>query len=211
VIRIGEAEVHVWRAALDAGPAALRAVGATLSGPEQARAQEHAFDCDRTRFVLARGILRRLLGRYLSLPPEAVPIESGAFGKPRLAAGFPDLRFNVSHSAGVAVIAVAQGREVGIDVERLDPARAWSPIADRFFSPAELAGLRELPPDRYVRGFFDCWTRKEAYAKAIGRGLGPCFAALDGWSLRGVPVGPGFAAALAVFGAEVDVRLMGAP
>jgi 4'-phosphopantetheinyl transferase len=170
---LSDDEVHVWRASLDFEPSILRHLEATLSDDEIARAARFHFPRDRDRFVAARSILRALLGAYLKKPPARLNFKYGPHGKPSLQVG--DLRatleFNLSHSHGLAVYAFSFGREVGIDVELIRPELAVDEIADRYFSTREIAALRALPQDLRARGFFNCWTRKEAYVKARGEGL----------------------------------------
>ena len=145
----------------------------TLAADEQARAERFHFERDREHFIVARGVLRAILGRYLNRAPERLSFCYGAHGKPALAgeAGADAIRFNVSHSHGVALYAVTRGREVGIDLERIRFDLAVLEIAERFFSRREVATLRTLPTEAQRQAFFRCWTRKEAYIKARGEGL----------------------------------------
>jgi len=223
---LGRADVHVWRTALDRPADAVAALAETLSGDERDRAARFHFERDRRRFTAARGGLRALLAAYLGVTPAAVAFEYGAHGKPRVAeapAG-GDLRFNVSHSAGVALYAVARGREVGVDVEGHREDFATAEIAERFFSPAERRALSALPPERRCEAFFACWSRKEAYIKARGLGLSLALDAFDvslapgepaallatrddpaerdRWSLRALDPGPGLAGAIAAEGRD---------
>jgi 4'-phosphopantetheinyl transferase len=217
-------EVHVWRARLDAPPERVRRLLDLLAPDERVRAGRFHFRRDEDRFVVARGLLRTILGGYLNSGPERLRFEYGAQGKPALAPEHnpAGLRFNVSHSEGVALYAVTRGREVGVDVERVSARVECEEIAGRFFSPREVARLRALPEALREAAFFDCWTRKEAYIKARGEGLS---LPLDGfdvslapgepaallanrldpaevsrWSLRELRPWPGFAAAVAVEG-----------
>ncbi|QXD15524.1 4'-phosphopantetheinyl transferase superfamily protein [Rhodocaloribacter litoris] len=220
-------EVHVWRVSLAGVPPP--ALARVLSPDERARADRFVYDVHRHRFVTARGVLRHLLGRYLGCDPAVLRFNYGPRGKPALAApdGTP-LRFNVSHSHELALVAVACGREVGVDVERCDPRRAAEDIAARFFAPEEVAAFRALPPGERVAGFFNAWTRKEAYMKATGQGLALgldrfCVSLAPGappallstawnppdaarWSLHALDPGPGYAAALAVEGHGLTLR-----
>ncbi|HEY6338722.1 MAG TPA: 4'-phosphopantetheinyl transferase superfamily protein [Candidatus Sulfotelmatobacter sp.] len=172
-LALGQDEVHVWRAYLDCGEASLRQFEGTLASGEKTRAQRFVFQPDRDSFIAARGILRELLGKYLNRAPAEVEFDYGPQGKPALRAeSFEKLvEFNVSHSHGVALLAFAVGRPVGVDVELVRPAFAGKKIAERFFSPREVTELRSLPAAAQDEGFFLCWTRKEAYIKARGEGL----------------------------------------
>jgi 4'-phosphopantetheinyl transferase len=166
-------ELHVWRSRLDHPRAALDALWDVLSADERARADRFRADADRDRFVAARGTLRALLGRYLDLRPGDVVFRYSAHGKPELArpAAGGGLRFNAAHSEGLALYAFALGRDVGVDVERVRPLDDAGSLAGRLFSAAEAAALRVLPAPAREEAFFDCWTRKEAYVKALGGGL----------------------------------------
>jgi 4'-phosphopantetheinyl transferase len=195
-----------------------------LSADERDRAARFHFDRDRRRFMAGRGLLRLILARYLDRPPGSLRLSYGPRGKPALAEsrGTPPLRFNVSHAAGLALYAVGRDRELGVDVERIAP-ELEAGIAERFFSPREVAALARVPPDRRSESFFACWTRKEAYVKAKGDGLAlgldqfdvslapgepAALLHVDGdpgetvrWSLLALDPGTGYAAALAVEGA----------
>lgn len=176
LLRDGEAQV--WRAGLEPGEPALRRLWEVLSTDERQRADRFHFQRDRGHFVAARGGLREILGRYTGATPQSLRFSYDSFGKPSLsdpppgvAAGGTPLHFNVSHSGGVALYAVAAGREVGVDVERVREDFAGLDIARNFFSPHEVAALSALPAEERPTAFFDCWTRKEAYIKARGLGL----------------------------------------
>lgn len=215
-------EVHVWRVDLTRAGEVVR-LGRTLSTEERARAGRFRFERDRDRFVAARGLLRVLLGRYLEREPAALRFCCGPHGKPALAGGSlpTDLRFNLAHAGGLALYAVAVGREVGIDLEQpgseIDPAQIAG-MAATWFSPTEQAALVALPPERRHAAFLAGWTLKEAYAKGVGAGLalpldtvgvafsdgrveavsigGVPVAAAD-WTLLPLTLGPGLVAALA--------------
>jgi len=165
--------VHVWCAALDVPESQVRSLWDTLTADERQRAERYIFEKDRTHFVVARGLLRVLLGRYLRQDPPHLRFTYGPHGKPALATdtGRATLCFNVSHSHGLALYAVTRSREVGVDVERIRPEVAQEKIAERFFSPREVTVLRALPTPLQATAFFACWTRKEAYIKAKGEGL----------------------------------------
>lgn len=176
-------EIHVWHAALDREEPALRELEATLSLDERGRADRFHFVSDRNRFVSARGALRALLGAYLQQAPASLEFSYGPHGKPVLAGANTsnELCFNLSHSSGLAVYAIARKRNLGIDVEHVRPDSAGDDIARRYFSAREVSELLALAPDARVEGFFNCWTRKEAYLKATGMGLQ---IALDSFSVN---------------------------
>lgn len=238
---LAEGDVHVWRADLNCTEAALETYASLLTADELARAARFRFDRDRRRFVAARGALRVTLSRYLQLAPEQICFAYNAYGKPALSAVFDDsrLRFNVSHAHELALYAVTRGCEVGVDVEFTNTAfnsnggsdRAGDvclELAEQFFAPVEAATLRALPEAMRTQAFFNCWTRKEAYIKAVGQGLShpldsfavsliPGEAArlsgTDGdhepyapWSLIELQPGNGYVAALAVAGSVSELR-----
>jgi 4'-phosphopantetheinyl transferase len=218
-------EVHVWRASLDQQtPSQIQSFLDNLSEDEQARAERFHFEGDREHFVVARGVLRAILGNYLNRAPECLSFCYSSHGKPVLAgeSGKDAIRFSVSHSHGVALYAVTRGREVGIDLERIRFDLPVAEIAERFFSPREVAMLRALPTGVQQQAFFRCWTCKEAYIKARGEGLSlpldqfdvslvpgepaavlgtrPDSSEASRWSLQELTSAPGYAAALAVEG-----------
>lgn len=208
--------VHVWLIELAQPAAVVDALGRLLNEDERERAGRFHFARDRRAFTVARGVTRQILARYLEAEPGSVRFEQGARGKPFLARG--DLRFNLSHSGGLALLAVARGREVGVDVEEVRELEdAWS-IAARFFSPGESEKLRGVPGSAAGgAAFFNCWTRKEAFIKALGEGLShplntfevtflpgekaelrAVAAATHRWVLDSLPVPEGYSAALVV-------------
>jgi len=144
-----------------------------LSGTERQRASRFTFDCDRRRFTVARGQLRRLLSTRLGTQPEAIEFVYGVHGKPSLAqrCAESDLHFNVSHSDDIAVYAFSVEHEVGVDIESIRVMRDAEDIAASFFSPNENDAYLALDPNERPVGFFNCWTRKEAFIKALGDGL----------------------------------------
>lgn len=162
-------EVHVWRGALDWPSAALREL---LTPEEMARAQRYRFERHRRRFVAARALLRLVLARYLDIGPAQVRLRYGPYGKPALLA--PEgtgMQFNVAHTGDLALYAIAGGRSVGIDVERVRPVPDVDALVARYFAPGERERFRALAPEERLRGFLAGWTRKEAYMKARGEGL----------------------------------------
>jgi 4'-phosphopantetheinyl transferase len=166
-------EIHVWHAVLDCGGDLPGELEASLSPDEKARADRFHFKNDRNRFVAARGLLRKLLGAYLRRAPAGLEFSYGQHGKPALSGEntASGLCFNLSHSSGLAVYAIARERNLGVDVEHIKPDSAGENIATRYFSEREAGALQGLPPEARIKGFFHCWTRKEAYLKATGMGL----------------------------------------
>jgi 4'-phosphopantetheinyl transferase len=165
--------VHAWRAGLDLGDADVHLLARTLSADELNRAARFRFAKDRRRFIAARGILRNILSQYLRRSPSQLSFSYGASGKPALVPvpGMDGLHFNVSHSGGLALCVVARNTELGIDLERIQPALAGGSIAEAFFTPREVASLGALRPEVQATAFFNCWTAKEAYLKANGQGV----------------------------------------
>lgn len=170
-LALGEREVQVWSIRLEAAEAQFRTVYAWLAPDEAARAQRFHFEKHRRAFVLGRAALRGLVSRYLGVAPPELTFSYGAKGKPSLADAASRLRFNASNSGELAVIAFTEGCELGVDVEHIRPVPDIEKIAERFFSAGETAELLALPEAERTRGFFNCWTRKEAYIKAVGDGF----------------------------------------
>jgi 4'-phosphopantetheinyl transferase len=166
-------ELHVWRAWLDQQPTAhLAHLRQLLSPDEQERADRFHFPIHRERYIVARGTLRILLGRYLNRPPETITLSYGPQGKPALddnSAG--QLEFNVTHSEQTALFAFIRGKPVGVDVEHIRSMKDMAQMAKRFFSAEEYRIWQSVPPEEQDQAFFNCWTRKEAYIKVIGEGL----------------------------------------
>jgi 4'-phosphopantetheinyl transferase len=164
--------VHVWRAPLAHPPEVLEAFHALLSAAERERAARFRFDVHRGRFIAGRGIQRDILSRYLGIAPAQIRYRETTHGKPLLdPAAASDLHFNVSNAGDLALYAVTLGREVGVDLEQVKPMPDARAIAERFFSAPEVEVLRSLIPEEVEPAFFRCWTRKEAYVKAVGEGL----------------------------------------
>lgn len=222
-------DVHIWRASLALPAASVAALREVLSEDERARADRFVFARDRDKFIAARGRLRHILAAYLDVQPNAIGFEYGPYGKPQLSSPKTDVRlqFNVSHSGDLALVAVAWGRRVGIDLEDARRECAYLEIANSVFSAHERAALAALPEAQQRMAFYTIWTRKEAFIKAHGEGLsypldrfsvsaeldGPVTLALaDGagegrWTLHGLKPGDGYVGALAVEGGVMSVRL----
>jgi len=165
--------VGVVQVRLDEEPAPTEQLARCLSVDERRRAERFVFERDRRRFVVCRSHLRRLIGDRLDVHPAAIEFAYGARGKPRLGGAMAGaaLRFNVSHSAGIALYAFAWGLEVGVDVEAVCALPDADQVAARFFSRRENEAYRALDARDRPLGFFNCWTRKEAFVKALGDGL----------------------------------------
>ncbi len=170
---LGREEIHIWHQNLSRGLAEVEALGSLLSPDEMERAQRFRFEANRNEFMVCRSTLRALLGQYLSVPPKELCFEYSEYGRPRLATGSwaGDLDFNVSHSGAHALLGFARGRKIGLDIEKIRRDFGTGEIAERFFSETERSALRDLPLGQKHEAFFRCWTRKEAFIKALGEGL----------------------------------------
>ncbi len=218
-------EVHVWCAVLDLASPEVARLEETLAKDERERAARFHFENDRKNFVVARGALRNILGRYLDRDPAGVPFSYGPCGKPALFLDSkrPQLHFNLAHCSDYALYAITRNREVGIDVERIEQDRDYLEVARRFFSRNEFSALCILPISARIEAFFGGWTCKEAYAKACGKGLRcldgfdlsldarPPLELSDGrgrtWSLHTLIPAPGYVAAIVVQGSDCKPRL----
>lgn len=167
-VELPQAGVHIWQARLDVSPAAVEALWTLLAPDEQLRSQRYIQPVQH-RFVVARGILRQLLGHYLQVPATTIELSYGPQGKPLLQSEHSDtLQFNLSHSQDLALYAFSWDWPVGVDIEWLRSRVAWSTIARQYFSPAEQSWLWSLAPDIQLQAFFQQWTVKEACIKAQG-------------------------------------------
>jgi len=221
-------EVHVWRFELEQPEHLVEEFRTTLEEDEVHRANRFHFEKHRRAFLVGRGFLRYVLGHYLETKPEALRFSYSTYGKPALNGEHKSspLRFNMSHSHGLGLFAVTENNELGVDVEHVRADFASEDIARRFFSPCEVEAFNALPKEERVAAFFRCWTRKEAFIKATGRGLSQ---PLDGfdvtlgpgeparllradedvasrWSLSDLDAGVDYAAALAVAGPVLKIQ-----
>jgi 4'-phosphopantetheinyl transferase len=228
-------QVHVWRAVPALTPTQYQEHWQVLAPDERERAQRFCFAHDREAFVMARGVLRILLGRYLAVAPQELAFCYGPQGKPALMPSTHslDLRFNISHTQGLILYAVAIARDVGIDIERVRSQLKVEALARRCFSPAENRWLQTLAGEERLQAFFQGWACKEALIKARGgsifqdqeppqpaeQGLGAsllpqsyCQCSREfkgvsgGWFCYSLAPGPGYAAALAVAGCPLEVQ-----
>ena len=214
-------EVHLWHAALD--DQAADDFRPLLAADEIARADRFHFAKDRNHYVVARGLLRKLLAAYVGIGATELRFVYAEKGKPSLEASQRSaLNFNLAHSQARAIYAFSRGRELGVDLEFIREDLAGEKIAERFFSPREIDELKTVPAELRKQAFFNCWTRKEAYIKARGEGLsmpldefdvslapGEAAALLRNhkepdevgrWTMQSVSVPPGYVAALVVEG-----------
>ncbi len=223
--------IHVWSFGLDLTPADAQRAESWLSADERTRAGAFHFARDRSHFIAARGRMRELLAKYLGGDPAALRFAVNSHGKPQLAGDFGanELRFNVSHSHGHALLAVTRGAEVGVDLEQIRSDLDFAGIVAGHFSSAERIGWQALPEARRQEAFFHGWVRKEAYVKARGEGLsrepsrytvelepdalGRLLAdelepaAPTTWRVETLPGPTGYAAAIAYSGPERKVEL----
>jgi 4'-phosphopantetheinyl transferase len=223
MLSLATGEVHVWRMELEQSPDVLQWFRTTLEADELRRASRFHFDRHRNSFVAGRGFLRYVLGRYLDSRPEALRFSYGEYGKPALDG---TLHFNMSHSHGLALLAITEDRQIGVDVEHVRADFATEEIARHFFSHSEVESFNALAKEDQIAAFFRCWTRKEAFIKATGRGLSQPLDAFDvtlapgvaaellrveeddasRWSMSDIDAGVDYAAALVVEGAAATIR-----
>jgi 4'-phosphopantetheinyl transferase len=217
-------ETHLWLLPLDTAEDELARLAGHLTADEDVRARRFRFERDRDRFVAARGQLREVLAAYLGRAPARITLQYGPRGKPRLAGddGRARLGFSLAHAGRRALVGIACGREIGVDLEEVRPERLGPAAAALFLSDAERREIDRLGPVDRARALLSAWVQKEAYAKARGDGLALDLRSIEvdvrpdgpgglrraggrtgaaSWALRTLEVGPEFAGALAVEGA----------
>jgi len=222
---VRENEVHIWLVQTNGESISLGDFKDLLSSVEQDRASKFKFETDRRRYITAHAALRSILSNYVNSPARELQFASGPYGKPKLAPihDKKKIAFNLSHSHEVALIAVTQGREIGVDVEWVKKDFPIREVAERFFTPKEVTALRALPEHLQRKAFFKCWTSKEAFLKAKGTGLSGELdeveitlagekhvrinANVPGWSLAELNVCDGYEAALVSGGEPAQVHL----
>ena len=175
----GEGEIHIWEFCSQVPAFHWEEFAHVLSPDEGERAARFHFERDRQRFVVTRARTRMILGAYLQSDPRELRFKYSAREKPSLADVSADIRFNVSHSGDQAVVAVASGREIGVDIEQIRSNVECEQLAERFFSLSERKVIRELPEEKKLRAFFRLWTCKEAFLKAHGTGLSRPLSSFD--------------------------------
>lgn len=165
-------EVHLWAGRLAATTGQIDDFHRTLSHDERRRVEVFRFEKHRNLFIIARGLLRAILGWYLGQPSEHINFQYGPHGKPALCNGFKQvLHFNLAHSEDCVLYAFTQDCEVGVDLELVRELPDAGTIAKHFFAKEECADLFSIAPERRAEAFLSCWSRKEAYLKATGTGL----------------------------------------
>jgi 4'-phosphopantetheinyl transferase len=229
-LTLAERDIHIWRADLDLQIMGFQKLYQTLSIDERVRAERFHFEKDRRWFIAARGILREILGCYLGVEPNAFRFCYGRNGKPRLAgiSGKEAIYFSLSHSEGIALYGFTRNHEIGVDIEYMRDISEMDQIVERFFSVREKRVFHTLPENQKKEAFFKCWTRKEAYLKAVGDGLSRPLESFDvtlgrgepaillrmeegsnvafRWSIQDLKPTLGFAAAIAVEGENLEFR-----
>jgi 4'-phosphopantetheinyl transferase len=170
---LGNDEVHIWYTSLDTLATQQTQFWLMLSEDERTRAQRFRFEIHRQRFIVGRGILRTLLGRYSHTPPESIAFSYSANGKPFLMPSDSTLgiEFNASHSHELALFACTREQAIGVDIEYMRAFPDTQAIVNNFFSHQEQQAFSALPASKQTASFFAAWTRKEAYLKACGDGL----------------------------------------
>jgi 4'-phosphopantetheinyl transferase len=226
VAALGCDEIQVWLVPVACEPGARHDRVRMLCRDESERASSMRHELSRRQFVTGRAALRGMLGCHLGVDPRVLKFDFQSSGKPYLDScrWQTDIRFNVSHSGAWVVIALARARDVGVDVEALEPFDEWRLLAGRIFSARELEALNRVPELQQLDAFYHGWTRKEAYLKATGEGLVDALAEIEvslmpgeepelrklpaggggahRWTLRAIPVPAGYAGAL-VFGSRI--------
>jgi 4'-phosphopantetheinyl transferase len=168
-VNIPEDEIHVFKASLDCSEEMLVLYKELLSVDERLKAKRFKFERDKKHYTAGRGTLRELLGRYLGESPSRIKFSYTDKGKPFLKNSA--VKFNIAHSGGMAVFALSSMHELGIDIEILKDKKDAVELAKRFFSEDEIKDLDSVPKEKLTESFFNCWTRKEAFIKALGKGL----------------------------------------
>jgi 4'-phosphopantetheinyl transferase len=226
---LSKGKIDVWAVPLDSGKGYIAECNELLSKDEISRARRFHFEADQRRFTIARGCLRKLIGRYLKRDAHSIVFQTNEYGKPRLA-GENDmpLCFNISHSGEMAVMAFTYSRELGVDIELIRENIDHQSLSERFFSEAEATILKSLADEDRLKCFYETWTRKEAFIKAVGKGLsipldqfdvsvgvGVSPALVDvrydcanssGWFMSEITLNESFAGAIAVEGKDAEIR-----
>jgi len=229
LVPLAEDEIHVWRINLDIKAESAQPLCGLLSEVERTRANRFVLEMHRRTWTVARASLRTVLAQYVGASPESLHFSEGKHGKPALELD-TELQFNLSHSGSMGLIAVTRERPVGVDIEQIRADIKLDPLIHSVFSPWEQGEFDRLPEALRADGFFNCWSRKEAFIKAVGEGISFGLARFDvtlapgeparllrvdregfrveDWSLQAIDVGPCYKAAVAAWGAWWSVRCM---
>lgn len=172
-LAISSGQVHVWRIWLDLSKATVQGLFAELSDTEKEKVSSFHKEVDSRRYAAAHAGTREILSKYLNLPPAEIEFTNNPYGKPEINSKKNSLTlcFNLTHSNAVAILAVSVDTPLGVDIEKITRNVDVAALAQRFFSPGEIKYLLNLPDEEQKAAFFRCWTRKEAYIKALGMGL----------------------------------------
>ena len=230
VPELSASSIHIWQFSLTISASPLDSFTALLSEDERARAARFRFEKDVRRFTVARAAVRSILGSYLEARGHDLRFEYSHYGKPALTNNSNNIRFSISHSGEIAMLAVTRSHEVGVDLEAIRANVEIDQLAERYFSERERTSLRELSPERRLQAFFRCWTSKEAFLKAQGFGLSRSLESFDVeanpdrparllatrphadeaeiWSLYDIPTEENYAAAVAWEGSIAEIKIL---
>jgi 4'-phosphopantetheinyl transferase len=230
VPKLAASAIHIWQFPLTISNIPLSAHAALLSQDEKARATRFHFEKDARRFMVTRAAVRSTLGGYTGSSSHELRFDYSHYGKPSLVNVTTDIRFSVSHSGDWAMLAVALGHDVGIDLEVMRANVETDMLAERYFSERERASLRELSNEERVQAFFRCWTCKEAFLKGQGFGLSRSLESFDvevnpvrparllatrpdaeeakRWSLHDISAHENYAAAVAWQGLTTEIKIL---
>lgn len=225
-------QVDIWKIQLVLPDPLVKKCEKVLSPDETERMRRFVFERDRKNYTVARSSLRIILSRYLGVKPERIRFSYTPFGKPQLdPASHPNaISFNLSHSGNLALVAIARKGMIGIDIEYMHEKKDMKDIYTRYFSTSEIEAIDNLPRDKKTDAFYSYWTCKEAFVKAVGKGLQfpldrfsvsfraqgtPEISSIDHaryraeqWSLRSLNIGDDYRAAVAFTGRDVPVTFM---
>jgi 4'-phosphopantetheinyl transferase len=227
---LAPSSIHIWQFPLAISNIPLSDYAALLSEDEKDRASRFHFEKDTRRFTVTRAAVRSILGGYTGSSGHELRFDYSHYGKPRLVNATTDIRFSVSHSGEWALVAVALGHDVGVDLEQMRANVETGTLAERYFSERERVSLRELSNEERVQSFFRCWTCKEAFLKGQGFGLSRSLESFDvevnpvrparllatrpdaeegkRWSMHDIPTQHNYAAAVAWEGSIAEMKIL---